>query len=104
MSSLLKKFFRAAGGSFLTFSISRSAACLLNSENILLASASEMLKCEAVSERAIANRRHHFQEGDEEHAVFLSENEPLVTVLREALTRDQVEKKKCIVQTVRPEI
>ena len=42
----------------------------------------------------IANRRHHFQEGDEEHAVFLSGNEPLVTVLREALTRDQVEKKK----------
>ena len=52
----------------------------------------------------IANRRHHFQEEDEEHAVFLSGNEPLVTVLREALTRDQVEKKKCIVQTVRPEI
>lgn len=42
----------------------------------------------------IANRRHHFQEGDEEHAVFLSGNEPLVTVLREALTRNQVEKKK----------
>ena len=42
----------------------------------------------------IANRRHHFQEGDEEHAVFLSGNEPLVTVLREALTRDQAEKKK----------
>lgn len=42
----------------------------------------------------IANQRHHFQEGDEEHAVFLSGNEPLVTVLREALTRDQLEKKK----------
>ena len=41
----------------------------------------------------IANRRHRFQEGNEEHAVFLSGNEPLVTVLREALTRDQVEKK-----------
>lgn len=42
----------------------------------------------------IANRRHRFQEGSEEHSVFLSGNEPLVTVLREALTRDQVEKKK----------
>ncbi|EFY07723.1 DNA/RNA helicase domain-containing protein [Succinatimonas hippei] len=42
----------------------------------------------------IANKRHNFQEVDEEHAVFLSGNEPLVTVLREALTRDQAEKKK----------
>ena len=42
----------------------------------------------------IANRRHRFNTGDEEHAVFLSGNEPLVTVLREALTRDQNEKRK----------
>ena len=42
----------------------------------------------------IANRRHRFKKGDEEHAIFLSGNEPLVTVLREALTRDQAEKKK----------
>ena len=42
----------------------------------------------------IANRRHRFNTGDEEHAVFLSGNEPLVTVLREALTRDQDEKRK----------
>lgn len=42
----------------------------------------------------IANKRHRFQKGNEEHAVFLSGNEPLVTVLREALTRDQIQKKK----------
>ena len=42
----------------------------------------------------IANRRHRFNTGDDEHAVFLSGNEPLVTVLREALTRDQNEKRK----------
>ena len=42
----------------------------------------------------IANRRHRFNTGDEEHAVFLSGNEPLVTVLREALTRYQNEKRK----------
>ena len=42
----------------------------------------------------IANRRHRFNTSDEEHAVFLSGNEPLVTVLREALTRDQNEKRK----------
>lgn len=42
----------------------------------------------------IANKRHRFQVGNEEHAVFLSGNEPLVTVLREALTRDKLEKKK----------
>ncbi len=42
----------------------------------------------------IANSRHRFSAGDEEHAVFLSGNEPLVTVLREALTRDQNEKRK----------
>ena len=42
----------------------------------------------------IANRRHRFNTGDEEHAVFLSGNEPLVTGLREALTRDQNEKRK----------
>ena len=42
----------------------------------------------------IANRRHRFNTGNEEHAVFLSGNEPLVTVLREALTRDQNEKRK----------
>lgn len=42
----------------------------------------------------IANRRHRFQEGDEEHAIFLSGNEPLVTVLQEALTNDQNEKRK----------
>lgn len=42
----------------------------------------------------IANRRHRFKEGDEEHAIFLSGNEPLVTVLQEALTIDQNEKRK----------
>jgi len=42
----------------------------------------------------IANSRHRFKQGDEEHAVFLSGNEPLVTVLREALTREQNEKRK----------
>lgn len=42
----------------------------------------------------IANKRHRFQKGDEEHAVFLSGNEPLVTVLRAALTRDRMEKQK----------
>lgn len=46
----------------------------------------------------IANLRHRFSVEDEEHAVFLSGNEPLVTVLREALTRDQNEKRneKCL--------
>ncbi|MEH6954458.1 DUF2075 domain-containing protein, partial [Neobacillus drentensis] len=37
----------------------------------------------------IANSRHNFKE--EEHAIFLSGNGPLVTVLREALARYQVE-------------
>ncbi len=37
----------------------------------------------------IANSRHNFEE--EEHAVFLSGNGPLVTVLREALARNKVE-------------
>lgn len=41
----------------------------------------------------IANTRHKFEVGDEEHAVFLSGNEPLVTVLKEALTRDGNEKR-----------
>ncbi|MBO5438370.1 MAG: DUF2075 domain-containing protein [Thermoguttaceae bacterium] len=36
----------------------------------------------------IANSRHNFSE--EEHAIFLSGNGPLVEVLQEALTRDQV--------------
>lgn len=35
----------------------------------------------------IANERHNF--ADEEHAVFLSGNKPLVDVLREALVRDE---------------
>jgi hypothetical protein len=38
----------------------------------------------------IANARHNFAE--DEHAVFLSGNGPLVYVLREALTRDQYER------------
>lgn len=42
----------------------------------------------------IANRRHLFKVGSEEHAVFLSGNGPLVDVLQEALTRDQSEKVK----------
>lgn len=42
----------------------------------------------------IANSRHRFAEGHEEHAVFLSGNEPLVTVLQEALTNDQDAKRK----------
>lgn len=42
----------------------------------------------------IANSRHRFNADNEEHAVFLSGNEPLVTVLREALTRDQNDKRK----------
>ena len=44
----------------------------------------------------IANKRHRFQQGSEEHAVFLSGNEPLVTVLCAALTDDQYKKKKSI--------
>ena len=47
----------------------------------------------------IANRRHRFKAGDEEHAVLLSGNEPLVTVLREALTRDQDEKRKQVCES-----
>ena len=39
----------------------------------------------------IANSRHNFQ--DEEHAVFLSGNGPLVDVLQEALVRDELNKK-----------
>lgn len=39
----------------------------------------------------IANSRHNFQE--EEHAVFLSGNAPLVDVLQEALVRDELNKK-----------
>lgn len=42
----------------------------------------------------IANRRHRFKKEEEEHAVFLSGNEPLVTVLTEALARDRFEKNK----------
>ena len=38
----------------------------------------------------IANSRHNFDEN--EHAVFLSGNGPLVSVLREALTRDEYER------------
>lgn len=38
----------------------------------------------------IANERHQYDEG--EHAVFLSGNGPLVSVLREALARDEVER------------
>jgi hypothetical protein len=40
----------------------------------------------------IANERHAFEE--EEHAVFLSGNGPLVDVLREALARNEFEEKK----------
>lgn len=39
----------------------------------------------------IANERHNFAE--EEHAVFLSGNKPLVDVLREALIRDESSRK-----------
>ena len=49
----------------------------------------------------IANARHRFKKGDEEHAVFLSGNEPLVTVLRAALTNDQNEKRKAICENCR---
>ncbi len=41
----------------------------------------------------IANERHKFEEN--EHAVFLSGNMPLVTVLQEALARDEVIQKGC---------
>ena len=40
----------------------------------------------------IANARHNFQE--EEHAVFLSGNGPLVEVLQEALARDQTKRER----------
>lgn len=40
----------------------------------------------------IANERHHFDES--EHAVFLSGNQPLVTVLQEALARDEYDQKR----------
>lgn len=39
----------------------------------------------------IANKRHNFYEN--EHAVFLSGNQPLVNVLQEALARDESERK-----------
>lgn len=39
----------------------------------------------------IANNRHCYKTGDEEHAVFLSGNAPLVTVLQEALVLDQMQ-------------
>lgn len=42
----------------------------------------------------IANELHKYEAGSEEHAVFLSGNEPLVTVLKEALTRDSQAKLK----------
>lgn len=50
----------------------------------------------------IANERHHFHEND--HAVFLSGNQPLVEVLREALARDEsqrtrIRKKEALAKT-----
>lgn len=50
----------------------------------------------------IANERHHFHEND--HAVFLSGNQPLVEVLREALARDEsqrtrISKKEALAKT-----
>jgi len=46
----------------------------------------------------IANEFHKFETGSEEHAIYLSGNEPLVTVLKEALTRDsqRLFKEQCI--------
>lgn len=52
----------------------------------------------------IANERHNFAE--EEHAVFLSGNKPLVDVLREALIRDESKRKgiskKAAAEKVKP--
>jgi hypothetical protein len=42
----------------------------------------------------IANEMHSYQ--DDEHAVFLSGNQPLVSVLQEALARDEVKRDKSI--------
>lgn len=47
----------------------------------------------------IATKRH--ETGDPTHAVFLSGNGPLVNVLREALTRDEVARKRAIGERVR---
>ncbi|MFC4350072.1 DUF2075 domain-containing protein [Fodinicurvata halophila] len=40
------------------------------------------------------------EEGHEEHAVFLSGNGPLVTVLREALARDEVDRSKTSIEPI----
>jgi hypothetical protein len=42
----------------------------------------------------ISNEMHNYQ--DDDHAVFLSGNQPLVSVLQEALARDQVKRDKSI--------
>ena len=47
----------------------------------------------------IANERHKFE--DEEHAVFLSGNGPLVDVLQEALARNDKEHSKCTITEAR---
>lgn len=47
----------------------------------------------------IANQRHNFAEGNDEHAIYLSGNGPLVTVLQEALAQDQNKKIKEICDT-----
>lgn len=49
----------------------------------------------------IANQRHNFAEGNEEHAIYLSGNGPLVAVLQEALARDQNNKCKEICRACR---
>lgn len=45
--------------------------------------------------------RHRRELEEETHAVYLSGNDPLVAVLREALTRDEVERRKAHGETVR---
>ena len=45
--------------------------------------------------------RHRREVEEETHAVYLSGNDPLVAVLREALTRDEVERRKAQGETVR---
>ena len=42
----------------------------------------------------VANQRHSFEEGNDEHAIYLSGNGPLVKVLQEALAKDQQAKQK----------
>lgn len=50
----------------------------------------------------IANSRHDFQE--EEHAVFLSGNGPLVDVLQEALIRDELSRKSATQKITRKDV